>query len=175
LAVHIQVKEEIMFKVNDYVIYNSMGVYQIIDIREEKDINDNNTEYYVLKPVYGNNLTIKTPVNNTKVFMREILKKEEVLSLIESLPEQETVWIEDDRKRNETFRASLKTGDSGEWVKLIKTIYLEKQKKSADGKKLMKADEDIMRIAEKNLCEEFAVALNIEPEEVVSYILEHVS
>ena len=25
-----------MFKVNDYVIYNSMGVYKIIDIRKEK-------------------------------------------------------------------------------------------------------------------------------------------
>ena len=155
-----------MFKINDYVIYNSMGVYKIIDIREEKDINDNDTEYYILKPVYGNNLTIKTPVNNTKVFMREILKKEEVLTLIKSLPEQETAWIDDDRKR---------TGDSEEWAKLIKTIYLEKQKKSVDGKKLMKADEDIMKIAEKNLYEEFAVALNIQPEEVVSYILEHVS
>ncbi|NLM11944.1 MAG: transcriptional regulator [Clostridiaceae bacterium] len=164
-----------MFKINDYVIYNSMGVYKIIDIREEKDINDNDTEYYILKPVYGNNLTIKTPVNNTKVFMREILKKEEVLTLIKSLPEQETAWIDDDRKRSEAFKASLKTGDSEEWAKLIKTIYLEKQKKSVDGKKLMKADEDIMKIAEKNLYEEFAVALNIQPEEVVSYILEHVS
>ena len=50
-----------MFKVNDYVIYNSMGVYQIIVLGKRRDINDNNTEYYVLKPVYGNNLTIKTP------------------------------------------------------------------------------------------------------------------
>lgn len=164
-----------MFKVNDYVIYNSMGVYKIIDIRSEKDINDVDTEYYILKPVYGNNLTIKTPVNNTKVFMREILTKDDVMSLIESLPAQETIWIDDDRKRNEAFKAALKTGDSEEWAKIIKTIYLEKQKKSDAGKKLMKADEDIMKVAEKNLYEEFATALNIQPEEVVSYILDHVS
>ena len=42
-----------MFKVNDYVIYNSMGVYKIIDIRKEKDINDEETEYYIMQPVYG--------------------------------------------------------------------------------------------------------------------------
>lgn len=164
-----------MFKINDYVIYNSTGVYKIIDIRTEKDINDADTDYYILEPVYGNNLTIKTPVNNTRILMREILNKDQVLSLIKSLPAQETIWINDDRKRYEKFKAVLKTGDSREWARLVKTIYLEKQKKSEAGKKLMKADEDIMRIAEKNLCEEFAAALNIQPEEVISYIIEHVS
>ncbi|NLO98057.1 MAG: hypothetical protein GX091_08320 [Peptococcaceae bacterium] len=38
------------------------------------------------------------------------------------------------------------------------------------GKKLAKADEDIMKIAEKNMNEEFAAALNISPDEVISYI-----
>ena len=71
-----------MFKVNDYVIYNSMGVYKIIDIRKEKDINDEETEYYIMQPVYGNNLTIKTPVDNTKIFMREILDKDDAMSLL---------------------------------------------------------------------------------------------
>lgn len=152
-----------------------MGVCKVVDIREEKDINDKVTNFYILKPVYGNNLTIKTPVNNTKVFMRKILKKDDVLSLIESLPDQETGWINDDRKRNEFFKATLKKGDSEGWAKLIKTIYKHKQEKSAMGKKLMKVDEDIMKTAEKNLYEEFATALNISPEEVVNYIMEHVS
>ncbi|MGI6123411.1 MAG: CarD family transcriptional regulator [Acetivibrionales bacterium] len=164
-----------MFKVNDHIIYNNMGVCKVVDIREEKDINDKVTNFYILKPVYGNNLTIKTPVNNTKVFMRKILKKDDVLSLIESLPDQETGWINDDRKRNEFFKATLKKGDSEGWAKLIKTIYKHKQEKSAMGKKLMKVDEDIMKTAEKNLYEEFATALNISPEEVVNYIMEHVS
>lgn len=38
----------------------------------------------------------------------------------------------------------------------------------------MKADEEIMKTAE-NLCEEFAVALDISPDQVVSYIMDHVS
>lgn len=45
-----------MFKVNDYVVYSSTGVYKIIDIRKEKDISDNDTEYYVLQPAYSKNL-----------------------------------------------------------------------------------------------------------------------
>jgi CarD family transcriptional regulator len=162
-----------MFKVNDYVIYNSEGVYKIIDIKKDKFISNREIDYYVLQPAYNNNLTIKTPVNNPKVLMRRIITKDDVLSLIATMPERETIWIEDDRKRNEDFKAALKTGKSEEWVKLIKTIYLKKQEKNYSGKKISKLDEDIMKAAEKNLYEEFAVALNISPDEVVSYILDH--
>lgn len=164
-----------MFKVNDYVVYNSEGVYKVVDIKKEKFISNNEIEYYVLEPAYSNNLTIKTPVNNPKVMMRNIITKEDVLSLIAEMSESETVWIDDDRKRNEDFKAALKTGESKEWAKIIKTIYLKKQEKNFSGKKISKTDEDIMKAAEKNLYEEFAIALNISPDEVVSYILEHVS
>ena len=164
-----------MFRINDHIIYNNMGVYRIVDIRKEKDINNNETDYYILKPVYGNNLTIKTPVNCKKVFMRKIIKREDVLSLIESLPEQETMWIEDNKKKNELFKATLKKGEPGGLANLVKTLYLEKKEKTAAGKKLMKIDEDIMKAAEKNLYEEFAAALNITPEEVLPFIMNYVS
>lgn len=163
-----------MFKINDHIIYNNMGVYRIVDIRKEKDINNNETDFYILKPVYGNNLTIKTPVNCKKVFMRKIIKREDVLSLIESFHEQETIWIEDNKKRKEIFRATLKKGEPIGWANLIKTLYLEKREKTAAGKKLMKTDEDIMKAAEKNLYEEFAAALNITPEEVLPLIMNRV-
>ena len=99
----------------------------------------------------------------------------QVLSLIASMPEKETVWIDNDRERRESFLAAVKTGKSEEWVKLIKTIYQMKQEKFRAGKKLQKSDEDIMKIAEKNLYEEFAVVLDISPDEVPSYILDHIS
>jgi CarD family transcriptional regulator len=164
-----------MFKVNEYVVYSSMGVYKIVDIIKDKDIDNNEIEYYVLQPAFNNNLTIKTPVNNPKVSMRGVIKKEDVLSLIASMPETETVWIDDKRERSEDFKAALKSGESMEWARLIKTLYLEKQEKSDLGKKLWKVDEDVMKSAEKILNEEFAVALNIAPEEVPAFINDHIS
>lgn len=164
----------VMFKINDYVVYSSSGVYKIVDITIEKDINDNDTEYYVLRPAFDKNLTIKTPVNNPKVLIRGIMKKDDVLSLIENMPEVETTWVEDNRERSERFKAALRTGEGEEWIKLIKTIYLEKREKTDHGKKLMKTDEQIMKAAEKILYEEFAIALDISPEEVISYINDHV-
>lgn len=75
-----------MFKINDYVVYNSMGVFKIIDKREDKYANSEEIEYYILEPVYGNNLTVKTPVNNERVLMREIITKDDVSSLISAMP-----------------------------------------------------------------------------------------
>lgn len=163
-----------MFKVNDYVVYSTTGVCKIIDIIREKNISDNDTDYYVLEPVYDKNLIIKTPVNNPKVLMRNIITKDEILELIASMPEKESIWINDDRERNEKFKAVLKSLESEEWMNLIRTIYIAKQKKTELGKKLSKADEEIMKIAEKNLNEEFALALNISPDEVAAYILERI-
>lgn len=164
-----------MFKVNDYVVYGSTGVCKIVDIRKDKDINGNEIDYYILQPVYSNNMTIKTPVNNDKVLMREIITKEDVSSLISTMPEKETVWINDYRQRNEVYKTALKTGKCEELIKIIKTLYQEKKQKSALGKKLMKSDEDIFKAAEKQLNEEFATVLNISPDEVLPYILEHIS
>jgi CarD family transcriptional regulator len=107
--------------------------------------------------------------------MREIITKEDVSSLISAMPEKETVWINDYRQRNEAYKTALKTGQCEELIKIIKTLYQEKKLKSALGKKLMKSDEDIFKAAEKQLNEEFATVLNISPDEVLPYILEHIS
>ena len=163
-----------MFKVNDYVVYGLTGVCQIVDIQTDTLINDEENEFYVLKPVFSDNMTIKIPVNNYHAKMRKAISKDEVQALIASMPEQETVWIDDNRERTESFKGALRTGKSEEWVRIIKTIYLEKAERVAAGKKLSKADEDIFYAAEKQLYEEFAIALGITPDDVVPYIIEHI-
>lgn len=118
-----------MFKVNDYVMYGSTGVCKIIDISKEKhiSINSEETDYYVLHPVFNDNIVIKIAVNNPNAPIRAILTKDEVLSLIKTMPEQETIWIDDNRERSEYFKAILKSKESEDWVKLIKTLFLEKE------------------------------------------------
>lgn len=162
-----------MFKVNDYVVYGQTGLCMIADIRKDEYNDSDETEYYVLQPVYENNMTIMIPVDNPPSTMRAIITKDDVLSLIAMMPKQETVWIDNDLQRTSNFKAAIRTGKPEEWIKVIKTIYLEKQARTLIGKKLPKTDEDLLHTAEKNLNEEFAVVLNISPNEVVPYILEH--
>jgi len=164
-----------MYKVNDYIVYGLTGVCQISDIGRDEYASSDETQYYTLNPVYNQNITIKVPVKNEISSMRPVLTKNAVLSLIATMPDRETLWLDDDRQRNADFKAALKSGKSEEWAKIIKTLYLQKEARAAIGKKLAKPDEEIMRVAEKHLNQEFAIALNIQPDEVRPYILEHVT
>lgn len=163
-----------MFKVNDYVMYGSMGVCKVIGISKEKYIDGEEIECYVLQTIYKNTMTIKTPVNNPKVLMREVMTKDAVLSLMDIMAKTETIWIDDDRQRSANFKAALKTGKSEDCMMIIKTLH-QKKENAPGSKKLRKMDEDILKAAEKQLYEEFAIALDIQPEEVVPYILNRIS
>ena len=163
-----------MFEVNDYITYGMTGVCQVIDITKERFIDNLQKEYYVLKYLYSNDTIIKIPTDNEKVPMRKLLSKGELTTLIDKMPNSETIWIDDDKKRNEEFKSILKTGELENLVKLIRSIYLDKEYKKSIGKKTYKIDDDIMDIAERLLNEEFATILNISPNEVTSYILNHI-
>lgn len=88
-----------MFKVNDYIMYGMTGGCQVVDITKESFIDNLQKEYYVLKYIYSNDTIIKISTDNKKVPMRKILSKGEVTTLINSMPNSETIWIDDDRKR----------------------------------------------------------------------------
>lgn len=162
-----------MFKVNAYIIYGSTGVCQITDITTEENGNGE-IQYYVLKPVYQDNLIIKVPVNSQSVLMRPIITRDEVDSLIAEMPEIEAIWIEDMRERRNMYQAALKSVNTNEMAKIIKTICVEKEARNSVGKKLPVADENMMNEAERKLYQEIATALNISPDEVLPYILAHI-
>lgn len=168
--------ECVMFKVNDYVVYGLMGVCQITHIKQDEYNSGNETEYYVLEPVYqnSNNMTIMVPVDSPNTVMRAISTKDDVLSLIAMMPQIETMWVDDERRRTNIYKAALKTGKTEEWIKVLKTLYLEKEAKAVLGKTLTRTDEDIFTTAETHLNQEFAIALDISPEEVGPYILGHI-
>ena len=69
----------------------------------------------------------------------------------------------------------LKSGDCEALIKLVKSIYENKKSNRELGKKSYKGDEEIMKTAERLLNEEFAIILNISPDEVNSYIAEKMS
>ncbi|MEO2582714.1 CarD family transcriptional regulator [Clostridium tertium] len=158
-----------MFKINDYVVYGSNGVCKVTDI-EPVTLRNEELEYYILSPVYNEKMTIKTPVNNQKILMRELMTKAEIVNLLKEISKNETVEIEDSRRRVEEYKAIIKRGNAEELIKVINSIKLEKDEKNSIGKKLNKTDEDIMISASKQLYQEMAIVLDIDVDEVQDYI-----
>lgn len=164
-----------MFNVDDYIMYGMTGVCKVVDITNERFINNEKRKYYILSPIYNNDTIIKIPLDNNKVPMRKVISKDDMTSLINDVPNMETLWIDDERKRNEQFQTMLKSGQCEELIKLIRSIHFGKKHVKLSGKKLQKTDKDIKKEAERLLTEEFATILNISPNEVNSDILSKIS
>lgn len=160
-----------MFKKNDYVVYGASGVCKIMDVSTIDMMGgDKERLYYTLQPLNAKDSQIYTPVDNEKIIIRSVISKDEANELIDEITEIPEIWIQVDKLREEKFKEAIKSCDCKEWIKVIKTIYLRKQERIAQGKKITATDEKYFRMAEDHLYSELSVALDIEKNEIGDYI-----
>lgn len=163
------------YAIQDTILYGANGVCRVVDI-EQKEFAGQKMDYYVLQPVYSDQSRIYVPMHNETLTakMRRVLSAEEVHRLIREIPQGEEGWIEDENQRRETYRTILSKGDPTEVMRVIRSLYQHQQMLKEQGKKLRQADERCFREAEKLLYDEFALVLNIQPEQVLPFILEQI-
>lgn len=165
-----------MFEKGDIVSYAAAGVCTVEGTMENK-VKGVNKRYLVLKPFYESNSAIYVPTDNETLIgrIRGVMSKEDIYSLIEALPDINCEWIDDDTKRNEFFRQTLKSGDRKEIMKMLRVLYLHRQEQLDNGRKFHTADEHFLKEAEHILFDEFAVVLGIEPDEVTGFITDRLN
>ena len=164
-----------MFNIGDYMVCGGNGVCKVENIGTlEVGGIPNDGVYYTLVPVYASESKVFTPVDNKKIVMRPVISKEEAWDLIDNIKAIETLWIEDDKKREVVYKESLHKYDCKELVRIIKTSYLRQQSRIAEGKKVTAADKKYFQMAEESLYGELAIALEIEKDKVKEYIIERV-
>jgi len=160
-----------MLAVGSMVMYGKNGVCSVKEIVDKK-IGKAVSKYYVLQPAYKNGLTFFVPVGQeNELRVQEVLTAEEIHALIQKMPSLKEYEIEDERERRDTFEAIIAQGDRDSLVRIIKTIYKLRQERLNCGKKLCSRDEQIYAQAQKILYDEFAVVLDIQPDEVVPMII----
>lgn len=164
-----------MFEKGELIMCGGHGVCRVIDITGNPiDRFDKEKKYYVLEPVFEKASTIYTPVDNDKIVMRRIMNKEEAEKLIAHIAEIDTVWIQEEKRREQTYKEAISTYDSRSLVQIIKTLYQRKRSRIDEGKKVLSSDEQYLHKAEELLYSEMSLALSIPKDKVVSYIAEAV-
>lgn len=166
-----------MFQIGEKIVYGSTGVCEVEDItRLQMEGVDKEKLYYLLVPLNEKRGRIYTPTDNKKVRMRKVLSKNEAQELVNGIDDMEQLDIaSNDKMKEEKYKEILKECDCHQFVRLIKTIYLRKQKLISMGKKLPVTDEKYLRKAEDSLYSELSVALDIDKDGMVNYIEEIVS
>lgn len=160
-----------VFGKGEFVVVGNKGVCKIEDVTTLNISGvDREREYYILKPVYVPGSTVYIPVDTAKDSMRKVLSEKEAKVLISNIPQIPFITITNDKLLEQEYKECMKTNDCVEWVKIIKTIYLRKQKRLEAGRKVTAVDAKYFRIAEDNLYGELSVSLNIPKAEVEDYI-----
>lgn len=165
-----------MFEKGQYIVHGTTGVCKVEDITT-MDMEGISTErlYYVLSPLSQSGGTIFTPTDNQKTFMRAIVSKEEANLLIQDIPDIEELWVTNERSREEMYKTCMRSCDCRELVKIIKTLYLRKQERQVQGKKITATDEKYLRLAEEHLYSELSIPLGIPKDGMELYISEYIT
>ncbi|NLG03159.1 MAG: CarD family transcriptional regulator [Clostridia bacterium] len=164
-----------MFEIGDYIIYGRSGVCKVEKIGPIDSMGITNDRiYYTLSPYYSAGSTIFTPADNKNEVMRPVISKDEALQLIDDMKDVETIQITDEKNVENEYKNAIRKCNCTELVKIIKTIYLRKQTRIADGKKITSSDEKYFRMAEDSLYGELAVALGTTREDARRYVQERI-
>ena len=160
-----------MFGIGEKVVCGNKGVCVVENITTLNISGvDKERQYYILKPLYMAGSTVYVPVDSPKESMRSVLTRVEAEALIEKIPELSLLTIVNDKLSEQVYKECLKTNQCEELVRIIKTIYLRKQKRIEAGRKITAVDAKYFHIAEENLYGELAVALDMSLDEVEGYI-----
>lgn len=160
-----------MFAIGDYVINGNNGICLVQDITTLTISGvDKSRKYYLLKPVFSSGSTVYVPVDTADTTMRKALSKEEALAVIHSIPDIPFIPLTDEKTLERTYKEYIRMNSCEGWIKLIKTIYLRKEKRISNGCKVTAIDSKYFKQAEDFLYGEFSVALNMTKEEVRTYI-----
>lgn len=165
-----------MFQINDMVVYGSQGICKITAI-EEKSVGGAKKAYFILKPLKDQGATIYAPTNNEVVLkkMRRLLTVSQIHGLIDAMPDEKIIWIDNVNERKEYYKKLLAGGDPAALIQMIKTLYAHKKEREAAGKRLHVMDENFFRDAEQILYNEFQYVLNLSGREaLMTYILERI-
>jgi len=155
-----------MFNIDDYVVYNH-DVCRIIGFNNFKG-----RDYYVLKMIKDDSLTINVPIDNCNV--RELISKDGVYSLIKKIPNIPVISIDSKNIDNE-YRSLFEDGSYESLVSIIKTSYLINEDRALSNKKVRDKDLFYFNLAEEYLYNEFSIVLDMSFDEVKNYVISEVS
>lgn len=157
-----------MYEIGTSILYGRTGVCQIEEIGSAPSRKQDEQSYYKLRAVFSNSgELIYIPVDST-VAMRPLIDGDEAAGYLESVTRMEPEVFPSRRPAELVahYQEALASCQPENCLLLIKEIYLKGRELHARKKSLGQVDDRYLKIAERLVCEEFAVALKTEPDSI---------
>lgn len=163
-----------MYQAGDLILYGSTGVCRVTEIVAKKlSRTEPERMYYILTPLYQAG-TITTPVDNSKVFTRPVITRQEALDLIDQIPgiQAEAYHNQNLQKLENHYKTAMESHDCLDLLRLTMSTYQKKKEREEAKLKFGAVDRRYMERAEALLFGELAVALDIARDAVETFIQE---
>lgn len=160
-----------MYQVGEKVVYGIHGVCCVVD-QEERMVDRKRVTYLVLEPVSQDSSRYLVPAHNAAAMAKvhRMLSREELEAMLISKEVQTDGWVKDENQRKQTYRELIASGDRVRLIQMVYTLYRHRKAQTAAGRKCHLCDENFLRDAEKLLVGEFAIVLNMDPDQAKLYL-----
>lgn len=158
-----------MYQKGDYVVYGTKGVCLVEDVMAidwAEGCISSEKLCYKLAPRFVKGSTIYAPVENNKTIIRSVMSEKEAETVLDEARQLETLLVKDEKEREVSYRRALLSGNSMEWSRIVKTLYLRKRERQKSGKRMTCIDERYLHIAESILFGEMSMPLHLTVKEV---------
>ena len=162
---------DLTLHIGDRIHYGGHGVCLVCGI-ETKDLGRSSRDYYLLRPMGNDRITLYLPVDARpdRVHLRRMLSAQEIYYLVDRERANPPSWISDSRTRRQVCGQTLRSGDPGALIRLVKDLYLHAQQ-MPPGRMMPMSDQEVLSSAERQLYDEFQFVLNIGQEQLLPFLL----
>ena len=158
-----------MIEQGDLVVYRNRGMYRVERIGK-LDFGgvDKKKDYLTLKSLENPKETVYIPAEETHV--RKPIPREQAKELMDELDHVEMIWVPNERLREQEYKKCMASGDCGEWMRILKTLYQRGKKRGS----MTSMDKKYQDMAERALFSEFSFVLQIPEKDMKNYFKDHV-
>lgn len=148
-----------IYEVNDYIICKNGGIWKVLESADGK-----------LSLTEHGRGTKKVFAADSDEIIRKVVSKEEILEIIERIPYIRTIKAPNHKIRREFYNESMAKFDEIEWIKVIKTTYVQGEEDLP-----MPCGISYSEMAKNFLHSEISVLLEMPMDQVETYIAENIA
>ena len=163
-----------MYQTGQFVVYGVQGVCRVLG-KEKQLVNRKRVEYLVLEPLSRGESKFYLPTQNPSAMMKlcPVLSRNELEALLNSDQIRVDCWIAEENPRKQRYRDLLSAADRLSLMQMLRALYRYQDELACNGKRIHQCDDYFLHDAEKLLCSEIGLVMELRAEEAKQYLRSH--
>lgn len=163
-----------MCQPGDYVVYGVQGICRVLG-KEKQLVNRKRVEYLVLEPLSKVESKFYLPTQNPTAMakLQPLLTLQALTELMNSTEITRDFWIPEENLRKQKYRDLLSNGDRIALLQMLRSVYRYREELLETGKKVHQCDDNFLRDAEKLLCSEIGLVMEMDIVQAREYLHSH--